>query len=247
MERIKVEHLSLSYPDTRKGHKKEKIPALHDISLSVHDGEFLVIIGPTGGGKSSLLKAMLGIVPYEGTVEISGIDSNLLSPRAKRLSYVSQSFLTYNFMSVYANIALPLKAEKVPVREIEKRVDEIAEVFGIGHLLSRKPTKLSQGQQQRVALARALIRHSDAYFFDEPFSNLDPLIRADLRKRLKEYQKTHHATMVFVTHDINDALLLADRVVVIVDGRIAELGTVEDVLRSTKPEVQALVGGVPHE
>ncbi|MBO4541398.1 MAG: ATP-binding cassette domain-containing protein [Bacilli bacterium] len=247
MERIKVDNVSLSYPDTRKGHKKEKIPALHGISLSVHDGEFLVIIGPMGSGKSSLLKAMLGIVPYEGTVEISGIDSATLTPRAKRLSYVSQSFLTYSFMSVYANIALPLKAERVPIKEIEKRVDEMAEEFGISHLLSRKPTRLSQGQQQRVAIARALIRPSDAYFFDEPFSNLDPVIRVDLRKKLKEYQKSHHATMVFVTHDINDALLLADRIAVIIEGRLAALDTPSNILQSKNPEIQALVGGIHHD
>ena len=242
MERIKVEHLSLSYPDLRKGHKNERIPALHDLSFSVADGEFLVIIGPTGGGKTSLLKAMLGILPFEGKIVISGIDSELLSPQNRRMSYVSQSFLTYDFMSVYGNIALPLKTDHVPMKEIEERVNEIAKSFEIQHLLDRKPTRLSQGQQQRVALARALVRPADAYFFDEPFSNLDPVIRLELRKRLKEYQEAHKATMVFVTHDINDALFLADRVMVVMDGKIGFLGNVQDLLHSSDPTIQALVG-----
>ncbi len=214
MKRLVIENLYTSYKM-----KKEVVNVLKGISLELGRNEIVVILGPSGCGKTTLLKNICGTLEFEsGLMLINGIDANRLSTQERNLAFVSQSFFTYDYMTVYNNIALPLKALKVPIEEIERRVNTISKKLGIDFLLSRKPKVLSGGQRQKVALARALVKNPDIYLFDEPFSNLDPLVRVELRKEIKKIKEEYNASMIFVTHDINDAIDLADRVFVMEDG-----------------------------
>ena len=227
MEKLIIKDLNVSYIV-----KKNKIDVLRDFSMTLNNGEFLVILGSSGCGKTTLLKAITGSIDYDsGTMIINGIDANRLPTQNRNLAYVSQSFFTYSFMSVYNNIALPLKAAKVPLEEIERRVNEVAELLDISYLLSRKPRQLSGGQQQKVAIAKALIKKPDIYLFDEPFSNLDIVVRAELKKYLKTIKKQYNASMIFVTHDISDALDLADRIIVLSEHGIVQEGTPTEIVK----------------
>lgn len=228
MKRLLLTHLSYAY----LGKKKAMIPCLHDLSFSLDEGECLVILGPSGSGKTTLLKLVAGLLfPQEGTITLSGVDANLLKPKDRNLAYVSQSVTTYSFLSVYENIALPLKAQRIDLQEIEERVTGVAERLGISHLLSRKPRELSEGQRQKVALARSLVKKPDLYLFDEPFSNLDGASRIKLRKDLKDIHEKEHASILFVSHDLNDALALSDRVLLLNQGRIEEEGDIHQMLK----------------
>ena len=214
MKRLVVSNLYVSYRE-----KKENVEVLKGISLELNFNEVVVILGPSGCGKTTLLKAICGTVdPDGGELVFSGINGNNLTTQERNLAYVSQSFFTYDYLTVYNNIALPLKAQKIPIEEIERRVNSISKKLGIDFLLSRKPKALSGGQRQKVALARALIKNPDIFLFDEPFSNLDPLVRVELRKEIKRIKDEYNASMIFVTHDINDALAIADRILIMEDG-----------------------------
>ena len=176
-----------------------------------------------------------GVVDIDsGSIMLSGLDALKVPVKNRNISYVSQSFFTYDFMTVYNNIALPLKAAKVPIDEIDRRVHSVSKKLGIEFLLSRKPKVLSGGQRQRVALARALIKSPDLYLFDEPFSNLDPLVRNDLKEEVKRIKKEFNTAMIFVTHDINDAISLADRVLIMENGRFVKEETVENLKKNVK-------------
>lgn len=228
MKKLEIKNLNFSYKE-----KKSSIKVIDDISFNLDDGELLVILGASGCGKTTLLKTITGVIEYDsGSMIIGGIDACKLSIQNRNLAYVSQSFFTYGFMNVYNNIALPLKAMKVPLEEIERRVLQVSKKLEIEYLLSRKPKSLSGGQQQKVALARALVKNPDIYLFDEPFSNLDPLIRIELRKELKKIKEEYNASMIFVTHDINDALYLADRIIIMEQGKIIQEGNVNDILNN---------------
>ena len=214
MKRLVIKNLYSSYKV-----KKEKIEVLKGISLELDQNEIIVILGPSGCGKTTLLKLICGTLsPDDGEMIFSGIDGNNLSTPERNLAYVSQNFFTYDYLTVYNNIALPLKAQKIPLDEIERRVYAVSKKLEIDFLLSRKPKALSGGQRQKVALARALVKHPDIYLFDEPFSNLDPLIRIELRKEIKKIKTEYNASMIFVTHDINDALDIADRILIMENG-----------------------------
>lgn len=214
MKRLIIEDLYVSYKD-----KKQKIEVLKGISMELDFNEIVVILGPSGCGKTTLLKSICGTIDLDnGEMVFSGINANSLSTQERNLAYVSQSFFTYDYLSVYNNIALPLKAQRVPIEEIDRRVNSISKKLGIDFLLSRKPKALSGGQRQKVALARALIKNPDIFLFDEPFSNLDPIVRVELRKEIKRIKEEYNASMIFVTHDINDALDLADRILIMENG-----------------------------
>lgn len=214
MKKLVIKNLYSSYKV-----KKEKIEVLKGISMELAQNEIIVILGPSGCGKTTLLKLICGTLsPDEGQIIFSGIDSNHLSTPERNLAYVSQNFFTYDYLTVYNNIALPLKAQKIPLDEIERRVYSVSKKLEIDFLLSRKPNALSGGQRQKVALARALVKNPDIYLFDEPFSNLDPLIRIELRKEIKKIKAEYNASMIFVTHDINDALDIADRILIMENG-----------------------------
>lgn len=230
MKRLVIDDLYVSYKK-----KKEKIEVIKGLSLELSDNETLVILGASGCGKTTLLKAICGVVDIDsGSIMLSGLDALKVPVKNRNISYVSQSFFTYDFMTVYNNIALPLKAAKVPIDEIDRRVHSVSKKLGIEFLLSRKPKVLSGGQRQRVALARALIKSPDLYLFDEPFSNLDPLVRNDLKEEVKRIKKEFNTAMIFVTHDINDAISLADRVLIMENGRFVKEETVENLKKNVK-------------
>ena len=218
--------------------KKGSISALKGVSFHVKRGELLVILGPSGCGKTTLLKTIAGLLPIrKGSMELDGIDATTLAVKDRNLAYVSQSFTTYRFYTVYRNIATPLKAARVPLDEIDRRVHEAAKKLEIEYLLSRKPSELSRGQQQKVAIAKALVKHPSIYLFDEPFSNLDFKTKMALREEIKRIHHDEDATMVFVTHDLNDALALADRVLVMEEGKIVKEGEAREIVFSLQDEV----------
>src|SRR5258706_10551157 len=206
------------------------VAAVNGIDLSVKDGEFLVVLGPSGCGKSTLLRMIAGFeVPSEGELLIGGTVVNDLPPRARQIAMVFQSYALYPHMTVYKNIAFPLKAQHVEKSAIPKKVEGAAPLFGIGHLLDRKPRELSGGERQRVALARALVREPKVFLLDEPLSNLDAQLRASARDELQQFQRRIGTTTIYVTHDQVEAMGLGDRIAVMKSGTVRQIGTPEDI------------------
>ena len=195
--------------------KKEKVLVLDEVSFQVAEGEFFVITGPSGCGKSTLIKSMLGMGGYySGDILIDGVSFEEISGKDNFFGYVSQEYLLYPSMTVYENISLPLRSMRTPYEEMDRRVRQLSKKLGIDWLLTRKPKQLSGGQQQMVAIARAIVRNPKVLLMDEPFSNLDPKIRPRLRRMLKELVWEYGCTVLFVTHDIPEALQLGDRIMV---------------------------------
>ena len=212
-------------------HKKEYIPALNHIDLTVKRGEFLVILGPSGCGKTTLLKCILGLCNYiSGNLLVDGISTDDFQVHSSNIGYVRQELSLYPHLTVYENIAFPLRMIHTAQDEVDRRVKEIATLLEIDWLLTRKPKQLSGGQNQRVALARALVKNPVTVLFDEPFSNVDPSLRTELRLLVKKIHQNFGCTMLFVTHDTTDALALADRIVLLDDGSITALGTPQELL-----------------
>lgn len=212
-------------------HKKEYIPALNHIDLTVKQGEFLVILGPSGCGKTTLLKCILGLCNYiSGNLLVDGISTDDFQVQTGNIGYVKQELSLYPHLTVYENIAFPLRMIHTVQSEVDRRVKEIATLLEIDWLLTRKPKQLSGGQNQRVALARALVKNPVTVLFDEPFSNVDPSLRTELRLLVKKIHQNFGCTMLFVTHDTTDALALADRIVLLDDGSITALGTPQELL-----------------
>jgi len=217
--------------------KKDYLVALNNIDLSVEEGDFVVIIGPSGCGKTTLLKSLFSDrLNSDGTILIDNQPHDALSIRERRISYVSQEFDLYPSMTVFGNIAFPLRMEKAPIEEIERRVKEVAEELGLTNLLSRKPKQLSLGQQQRVAFGRAIVKNPSLLLLDEPFSNLDAPGRIELRKFAKSIYLKHHITTIFVTHDKDDAIALANRIAILEYGNIRYYGDKQDLLMNPENE-----------
>jgi multiple sugar transport system ATP-binding protein len=201
-------------------------PAVDGISLTANDGEFLVLLGPSGCGKTTLLRMIGGLEPpTSGDVLIGGHVVTSLPPRARRIAMVFQSYALYPHMSVYDNIAFPLKAQRMPKAEQERRVQWASSILGLETFLKRKPRQLSGGQRQRVALARALVREPNVFLLDEPLSNLDAQRRASARDELQQFQRSIGTTTIYVTHDQVEAMGMGDRIAVIDLGRIRQVGT----------------------
>src|ERR687896_1851423 len=204
--------------------------AVDGIDIETSEGEYLVLLGPSGCGKTTLLRTIAGLEEAtEGEVLIGGNVVNGLPPRARQVAMVFQSYALYPHKSVVQNIAFPLKAEKSPKEEREKKAKSAAELLGIEGLLDRKPRQLSGGERQRVALARALVREPSVFLLDEPLSNLDAKLRATARDDLKQFQDRVGTTTIYVTHDQAEAMGLGDRIAVMYDGKIRQLGTPHDV------------------
>jgi multiple sugar transport system ATP-binding protein len=206
------------------------VHAVDGVDLATREGEILVLLGPSGCGKTTLLRMIAGLEqPTHGEILIGGRVVNDVPPRARKIAMVFQSYALYPHMSVFRNIAFPLKAQGMPAAEIPRKVEWAARLFGIGHLLERKPRQLSGGERQRVALARAVVREPTIFLLDEPLSNLDAKLRATARDELQQFQRRIGTTTIYVTHDQIEAMGLGDRIAVMQGGRVRQIGTPQDV------------------
>jgi inositol-phosphate transport system ATP-binding protein len=209
---VKIDHLSKSFGN---------VSAVEDLNLHIHDGEFVAFLGPSGCGKTTTLLMLAGIYkPTAGVIRFGEQVVNQVPPRERNIGMVFQSYALYPHMSVFSNIAYPLKLKKMPKQEQQIHVKRIADVMGIGDLLDRRPGQLSGGQQQRVALGRALVKEPDILLFDEPLSNLDARLRLTMRGEIKHLQKRLGITSVFVTHDQTEAMTMADRIAIMSRGKL---------------------------
>src|SRR6266540_4328277 len=203
----------------------ESVHAVKDFNLQIRDKEFVVFVGPSGCGKTTTLRMIAGLEAISsGDISIDGNVINQLAPMDRDIAMVFQNYALYPHMSVYDNMAFGLKMRKFGRPEIDKRVREAADILGIGELLKRKPRQLSGGQRQRVALGRAIVRHPRVFLFDEPLSNLDAKLRVQMRVELKKLHLRLGTTAIYVTHDQVEAMTLGDRVVVMKDGVVQQVG-----------------------
>ena len=201
----------------------DKTIAVDGVSFEVKDGEFIILLGPSGCGKTTTLRCIAGLeTPDEGEIYIGDRLVNDLPPKDRDVAMVFQSYALYPHMTVYDNLAFPLKMRKYPKQEIDKRVKEVAKLLRIEELLNRKPRQLSGGQQQRVALGRALVRNPQVWLMDEPLSNLDAKLRVYMRAELKKLQKDLRITTIYVTHDQAEAMAMGDRIAVMNQGKILQ-------------------------
>jgi multiple sugar transport system ATP-binding protein len=206
------------------------VVVLDGFDLEVHDGELLVVVGPSGCGKSTLLRCVAGLETLDsGSIRIGGRDVTDVRPAARNVSMVFQSYALFPHLTVSENIGFGLVVREVPKREVRLRVDEAARLVGMSELLGRRPYELSGGERQRVALARALVRRPEVYLLDEPLSNLDAGMRAQMRTELRTLHREVGATTVHVTHDQLEALTLGDRIAVVNAGRVLQVGTPDEV------------------
>jgi multiple sugar transport system ATP-binding protein len=202
------------------------VVAVDDVSLTVEPGEFVVLVGPSGCGKSTTLRMVAGLEPLTaGSVRIGGRDVTKLAPRHRDLAMVFQNYALYAHMTVAANIGFGLKMNDMPKAEIGPRVQRAAEILGITDLLGRKPRQLSGGQRQRVAMGRAIVREPAAFLMDEPLSNLDAKLRVEMRAEITAVQRRIGAPTLYVTHDQTEAMTMGDRVAILRDGVLEQLGT----------------------
>jgi multiple sugar transport system ATP-binding protein len=200
--------------------------AVKDVDLAIADQEFVALVGPSGCGKSTTLRMIAGLEDItSGEIRIGARVVNNLAPRDRDVAMVFQNYALYQHMSVYDNLAFGLRNKKIPEAEIKAAIDRAAEILGLHDLLKRRPRQLSGGQQQRVALGRCIVRNPVAFLFDEPLSNLDAKLRAQMRIEIKRLHAQVPTTSVFVTHDQVEAMTLGDRVVVMRDGRVQQAGT----------------------
>lgn len=223
-----------------------KTVAVNNFTLQGRENEFIVIFGPAGAGKSTTLRLIAGIIqPTEGEIWLNKRNMNGIPPEQRNMSMVFENYALYSHLSVFENIAFPLKARKFNNQQIKKMVTEMAEVLQIPQLLDRRPGFLSGGQRQRVALGRALVRDADVYLLDEPISHLDAKLRHRMRGELKAMCAQKDATVVHVTHDYKEAMALSDRMVVLKDGRVMQMGTPDEIFHTPQNEFVAGFVGEP--
>jgi multiple sugar transport system ATP-binding protein len=209
------------------------LDVIKEVDLDIRDGEFVVFVGPSGCGKSTLLRLIAGLEDVSsGTISIDGVDVTDEPPARRGLAMVFQSYALYPHMSVYSNIAFPLKMAGVPKEAIDKKVRDAARVLNLTDYLDRKPRQLSGGQRQRVAIGRAIVREPKAFLFDEPLSNLDAALRVNMRLEISELHHSLKTTMIYVTHDQVEAMTMADRIVVLNAGRIEQVGSPLELYRT---------------
>jgi multiple sugar transport system ATP-binding protein len=224
MAEVELRQVSKVYPGG--------VHAVRDVSLRIADREFVVLVGPSGCGKSTLLRLVAGLeIASAGEIRIGGRLVNDLPPKDRDLAMVFQSYALYPHKTVFENMALALELRRVPRDEIRRRVDEAADILGIRELLGRKPRQLSGGQRQRVAVGRAIVRQPQAFLFDEPLSNLDAKKRVQTRAELIQLHRRLQATIVYVTHDQTEAMTMGDRIVVMAEGEVRQVGTPLEVYR----------------
>jgi multiple sugar transport system ATP-binding protein len=222
---ISMQHLTKQYPDGFK--------AVNDVNLEIPDGEFMILVGPSGCGKSTLLRMLVGLEDItEGDLYIGGARVNDKAPRDRNLAMVFQNYALYPHLTVYENIAFPLRLKKLDHGEIDRRVRDAAETLELTEHLDRRPANLSGGQRQRVAMGRAIVREAQVFLFDEPLSNLDAKLRGQMRTEISRLQKRLGVTTVYVTHDQIEAMTLGDRVCLLRKGLIQQVGTPRELYNS---------------
>jgi multiple sugar transport system ATP-binding protein len=237
MSQVTLERVSKVY---------DQATVVRSIDLTVHDKEFVVLVGPSGCGKTTMLRMIAGLEQISaGVIRIGGRVVNHLAAKDRDIAMVFQNYGLYPHMTVYDNMAFGLKMRKTAKDDLHRRVTEAAEFLGIGELLQRKPRMLSGGQRQRVALGRAIVRQPQVFLFDEPLSNLDAQLRVDMRSELKKLHRRLQATIVYVTHDQIEAMTMGDRIVIMKDGVIQQVGAPMDVYANPKNRFVAGFIGSP--
>ena len=223
-----------------------KVTAVHDFNLEIADKEFVVFVGPSGCGKSTTLRMIAGLEDIsEGIVEIDGVVVNDLQPKDRDIAMVFQNYALYPHMTVYDNIAFSLRLKKMPEDEIYEKVTNAAEILGITEYLTRKPRALSGGQRQRVAIGRAMVRNAKVFLMDEPLSNLDAKLRNQMRAEIILLRQKLDTTFIYVTHDQTEAMTLGDRIVIMWDGIIEQVGTPTEVFEMPRNIFVAEFIGAP--
>ena len=238
MSEIVLNRLSVRYKNNKEG-----VLAIDDISYKFHPG-FNVILGYSGSGKTTLLKTLLGLLEYRGEILIDGQDVSNIPTNERNISMVSQQYILYPTKTIFDNIAFPLKVKKVPSGEIKRRVFEIAKTLDLTPCLTRKPKQISGGQQQRVAIAKALIKRPSICLLDEPLSNIDPIFRSQSRVYIKNALKSIGCTVIYVTHNVYEAMALADNLIVMENGKFVLSGSPEEVYNSDNKAVELLKSGL---
>jgi ABC-type sugar transport system ATPase subunit len=222
------------------------VEVIHRLSFDINAGEFVVFVGPSGCGKSTLLRMIAGLEDFqEGEIAIGERVVNGLRPWQRDIAMVFQDYALYPHMSVRSNITFSLRMARTAPAQVQKKLEYVAGVLQIGHLLDRKPRELSGGQRQRVAMGRAMVRDPKIFLFDEPLSNLDAKLRVDMRAEIKQLHQRLRTTMVYVTHDQVEAMTLADRIVVLKDGHIEQVGTPAELYATPKSRFVASFIGSP--
>lgn len=242
MARIVIKDLIVDYLGKKK--KDPHFVVLNKLNAVFEDNSFNIIIGKSGCGKTTLLKTIIGLLPYDGEIEVDGNDFDLYTVAERNLAYVSQEFALYPHLTIFDNIAFPLKLNGASREEIIDTVNKIAKELDLSHCLTRKPRHLSGGQQQRVALARAIAKSPSIYLFDEPLSNVDQASRLEERQYIKSTVKKYSATAIYVTHSLEEAWSIADKIFVMDEGRFVFEGTPDELLNSDNPvakEIQELL------
>ena len=235
---------TVKFTNVQKIYEKGQTPAVSDFNLEIADKEFIVFVGPSGCGKSTTLRMLAGLEDISGgTIEIDGEVVNDLQPRDRNIAMVFQNYALYPHLTVFENMAFSLRLKKMDQDEVYRRVTEAAEILGITQYLTRKPRALSGGQRQRVAIGRAMVRDSNVFLMDEPLSNLDAKLRNQMRAEIILLRQKIDTTFVYVTHDQTEAMTLGDRIVIMKDGFIQQIGTPEEVFdRPTNLFVAEFIG-----
>ena len=254
MAEVVLKHIKKVYPDLdlKKGKNTnlkvtdEGVLAVQDFDLDIKDKEFIVLVGPSGCGKSTTLRMVAGLEEISGgELYIGGEQMNDVPAKDRDIAMVFQSYALYPHMTIYDNMAFPLKLRKMPKEEIDKRVREAAEILGITQYLKRKPKQLSGGQRQRVAIGRAIVREPKVLLMDEPLSNLDAKLRNQMRAEIIKLRNKINTTFIYVTHDQTEAMTLGDRIVIMKDGEIQQIGTPQEVFNHPANLFVAGFIGVP--
>ena len=258
MAAVSLKHIKKVYPNTEKKKKKkgeeapaqrlkvteEGVLAVDDFNLEIADREFIVLVGPSGCGKSTTLRMIAGLEEISGgELTIDGKVMNDVPPKDRDIAMVFQNYALYPHMTVYENMAFSLKLKKAPKEEIDRKVREAAEILDITQYLDRRPKALSGGQRQRVAIGRAIVRNPKVFLMDEPLSNLDAKLRVEMQVEIKRIQKELGITTIIVTHDHEEAVSLADRVIVMNAGHILQIGKPQEVFdRPASPFIADFMG-----
>ena len=256
MANIRFEHVRKVYPLSRGDRKRQKeadprltqegVVAVQDFSLEVQDREFVVLVGPSGCGKSTLLRMVAGLEELSGgEIYLDGKPVSGEPPQRRNIAMVFQNYALYPHMTVFENMAFPLRMQKLPKTEILQKVEEAADTLDIRELLGRKPKELSGGQRQRVAIGRAIVREPKVLLMDEPLSNLDAKLRNQMRGELIKLRQKINATFLYVTHDQTEAMTLGDRVVVMEGGAVQQVGAPQEVFETPSNTFVAGFIGTP--